>query len=69
MMVKMSNIAKKLLIPLSPIFISGCSVMNHGSNKGENVFYTFTWPTILITFIITTAILWVIRYFVKNHTS
>ncbi len=62
----MGSIAKKLLIILSPIFISDYYIMNHGSNNGENVFYTFTWPTILLIFIITIAILWIIRYFIKN---
>ena len=62
----MDNIIKKLLIFASLIFISGCDITGLIVRDGEKIVYTFTWPIILVLFIITVAILWIIRYFIKK---
>ena len=57
---------KKLLSPLSLISITGCNTTGLIVREGEKIIYPFTWAMIIALFIITIAILLIIRYFIKN---
>ena len=57
---------KKLLIPLSLISLTGCDITGLIVKEGEKTVYYFTWFSIIVIFVATIIILWIIRYFAKN---
>jgi len=57
---------KKLLIPLSLSSLTGCDMTGLVVKDEGKIVYTFTWTTILILFVATIIILWLIRYYIKN---
>lgn len=66
-MIKLSMLdMKKLLAFLFLFFISGCSITGLiADNEGKKM-YVFTWAAILILFVISLIILWLMRYIIKN---
>ena len=62
----MMRTAKKLLVFISLIFISGCNITGLIIRDGEKITYYFAWANILVIFIIVVAILWIVKSFIKN---